>query len=175
MALAPKIQARQGQQLAMTPQLQQAIKLLQLSNIELAAFVDEQLEKNPLLERGTGEENRRDEAAPAASETAPSSDTASDLSDTPAAAGADMDAPARVREHLQHVVGLTLARRRVQPSRFPRFLPARLGLARVVSCGFGHRTGPVEGLGGAAGSPRAALHHNSRTAATFGDDRWRNS
>jgi len=45
----------------MTPQLQQAIKLLQLSNIELAAFVEEQLESNPLLERGTGEENRRGE------------------------------------------------------------------------------------------------------------------
>jgi len=39
MALAPKLQARQGAQLAMTPQLQQAIKLLQLSNIELSAFV----------------------------------------------------------------------------------------------------------------------------------------
>jgi len=48
MALAPKLQARQGAQLAMTPQLQQAIKLLQLSNIELSAFVEEQLEKNPL-------------------------------------------------------------------------------------------------------------------------------
>ena len=63
MALAPKIQARQSAQLAMTPQLQQAIKLLQLSNIELSAFVEEQLEKNPLLERGTGDENRRGEAA----------------------------------------------------------------------------------------------------------------
>ena len=48
MALAPKLQARQGAQLAMTPQLQQAIKLLQLSNIELSAFVEEQLEKNPV-------------------------------------------------------------------------------------------------------------------------------
>lgn len=61
MALSPQIQLKQGQQLAMTPQLQQAIKLLQLSNIELAVFVEEQLESNPLLERGTGTENRRDE------------------------------------------------------------------------------------------------------------------
>jgi len=44
MSLAPRIQARQSQQLTMTPQLQQAIKLLKLSNIELAAFVEEQLE-----------------------------------------------------------------------------------------------------------------------------------
>ena len=61
MSIAPRIQVRQSQQLAMTPQLQQAIKLLKLSNIELAAFVEEQLEKNPLLERGTGDENRRGE------------------------------------------------------------------------------------------------------------------
>ncbi|PHR61591.1 MAG: RNA polymerase sigma-54 factor [Robiginitomaculum sp.] len=63
MALAPQIQLKQGQSLTMTPQLQQAIKLLQLSNIELAAFVEEQLESNPLLERGTGTENRRTEDA----------------------------------------------------------------------------------------------------------------
>ncbi len=65
MAIAPKLQQRQTQSLVMTPQLQQAIKLLQLSNIELSAFVEEQLESNPLLERGTGDENRREEAAAA--------------------------------------------------------------------------------------------------------------
>ncbi len=89
MALAPKIVARQTQSLAMTPQLQQAIKLLQLSNIELATFVDEQLEKNPLLERGTGEENRRDEDI---AESA--SPDASMQMDAPAAAQADLDVPA---------------------------------------------------------------------------------
>ena len=66
MALRPQIQLKQGQQLAMTPQLQQAIKLLQLSNLELATYVEEQLESNPLLERGTGTENRRAENEPAA-------------------------------------------------------------------------------------------------------------
>ncbi len=43
---------RQGQSLVMTPQLQQAIKLLQLSNMELAEFVEAEIERNPLLERG---------------------------------------------------------------------------------------------------------------------------
>ena len=43
---------RQSQSLVMTPQLQQAIKLLQLSNFELAEYVTEELEQNPLLERG---------------------------------------------------------------------------------------------------------------------------
>ncbi len=72
MAMAPKLQVKQGQQLTITPQLQQAIKLLQLSNIELAAYVEEQLESNPLLERGTGTENRRNEGEPDGKADAPS-------------------------------------------------------------------------------------------------------
>ena len=51
MALAPKLELRQGQQLVMTPQLQQAIRLLQLSNVELCTFVEAEVERNPLLER----------------------------------------------------------------------------------------------------------------------------
>lgn len=51
MALSQKLELRQGHALVMTPQLQQAIKLLQLSNLELAAFVEQELERNPLLER----------------------------------------------------------------------------------------------------------------------------
>ncbi|MGE0715311.1 MAG: RNA polymerase factor sigma-54 [Alphaproteobacteria bacterium] len=61
MLLAPRLELRQAQSLVMTPQLQQAIKLLQMSNLELAAFVEEELERNPLLER--------EEQAPAAPET----------------------------------------------------------------------------------------------------------
>jgi RNA polymerase sigma-54 factor len=51
MAMIPKLELRQSQGLVMTPQLQQAIKLLQMSNFELQAFVDAELERNPLLER----------------------------------------------------------------------------------------------------------------------------
>lgn len=51
MALGPRLELRQGQALVMTPQLQQAIKLLQLSNLELLAYVEQELERNPLLER----------------------------------------------------------------------------------------------------------------------------
>lgn len=52
MALGPRLDIRQSQSLVMTPQLQQAIKLLALSNLELDAFVAGELEKNPLLETG---------------------------------------------------------------------------------------------------------------------------
>ncbi len=56
MALTPKLELRQSQALVMTPQLMQAIKLLQLSNLDLAAYVEGELERNPLLERaGDGE------------------------------------------------------------------------------------------------------------------------
>ena len=51
MALTTRLDVRQTQAPVMTPQLQQAIKLLQLSNLELAAFVETELEENPLLER----------------------------------------------------------------------------------------------------------------------------
>src|SRR5258705_13942339 len=53
MALTQRLEIRQSQALVMTPQLMQAIKLLQLSNLDLAAYVDDELEKNPLLERAS--------------------------------------------------------------------------------------------------------------------------
>ncbi|MEL7542966.1 MAG: RNA polymerase sigma-54 factor, partial [Pseudomonadota bacterium] len=55
-----KLEMRQSQSLVMTPQLQQAIKLLQLSNIELNAFVEEELERNPILERRDDNDNAND-------------------------------------------------------------------------------------------------------------------
>ena len=51
MVLAPKIEIRQSQSLLMTPQLRQAINLLQMSNLELNELVSKELETNPLLER----------------------------------------------------------------------------------------------------------------------------
>ncbi len=49
MALAPSLQLRASQSLVMTEQLQQSIKLLQLSALELSEFIDQELEKNPFL------------------------------------------------------------------------------------------------------------------------------
>lgn len=54
MAITPRLDLRQTQSLVMTPQLQQAIKLLQLSNLEVAAFIEQEIEQNPLLERDDG-------------------------------------------------------------------------------------------------------------------------
>src|SRR3954465_1342101 len=55
MGLGPSLTIRQSQQLVLTPQLTQAIKLLQLSNLELDAFIAEELAKNPLLESRSDE------------------------------------------------------------------------------------------------------------------------
>src|SRR6476659_6078930 len=55
MALTQRLEFRQSQSLVMTPQLMQAIKLLQLSNLDLTTFVEEELERNPLLERASDE------------------------------------------------------------------------------------------------------------------------
>ena len=70
MALAAKLQLRQSQSLVMTPQLMQSIRLLQLTHVELERFIDEEIERNPLLERAeqqddaVGDQSQKSEAAP---------------------------------------------------------------------------------------------------------------
>jgi RNA polymerase sigma-54 factor len=54
MSLAPRLDLRQSQSLVMTPQLQQAIKLLALSNLEIETFIAEEVERNPLLDAQGG-------------------------------------------------------------------------------------------------------------------------
>jgi len=75
MGLSQKLQVRQSQSLVMTPQLMQSIRLLQLSHLELSAFVEREIERNPLLELA-------DVEAPAIAEREPV--------DTAPAEGADM-------------------------------------------------------------------------------------
>ncbi len=75
MGLGPQIQLRQTQQLVLTPQLAQAIKLLTLSNLELESVIAEEVAKNPLLEMGSGGESEGGE------ESAPDEPAAPSLSD----------------------------------------------------------------------------------------------
>ena len=85
---------RLGQHLTITPQLQQAIRLLQLSTVELQQEIQEALETNPLLEEEAADDETRGEAAADGSEAAPSdgSDTAADAADAePADVDIDMD------------------------------------------------------------------------------------
>lgn len=64
MGLGPQLQIRQSQQLVMTPQLTQAIRLLALSNLELDSVIAEEISKNPLLETQSGEGDEEDSRAP---------------------------------------------------------------------------------------------------------------
>src|SRR3569833_1599511 len=107
-----RLEIRQGQALVMTPQLQQAIKLLQLSNLELAEYCEQELERNPLLERDDRDSAPTGESADTAAEStageradeALSREDFSKASDLDQAAhenmydGGEAPAPARVAE-----------------------------------------------------------------------------
>ncbi|OYW87803.1 MAG: hypothetical protein B7Z20_04185, partial [Sphingobium sp. 32-64-5] len=71
MALGPRLDLRQSQSLVMTPQLQQAIKLLALSNIEIEAYIAQELEQNPLLEMACGGDAGGEAAAAEGGDPAP--------------------------------------------------------------------------------------------------------
>ena len=62
--IGQRLEVRQGQGLVITPQLQQAIKLLQLSNLELEDYVEAELERNPLLQREEPESDGPDAPEP---------------------------------------------------------------------------------------------------------------
>ena len=60
MALKPSLTLRMGQQLRMTPQLQQAIRLLQLSSLELEVEIQEALDSNFMLEEVSPDPSERE-------------------------------------------------------------------------------------------------------------------
>jgi len=74
MKFGQRLEIRQGQNLVMTPQLLQAIKLLQLPTLDLAQYIEQELESNPLLERVV-EDDGPEQGGPSASETAASEPT----------------------------------------------------------------------------------------------------
>ena len=71
MSLGPRLDLRQSQSLVMTPQLQQAIKLLALTNVELEAYIGEELDRNPLLDTAA-----EDGGEPAEAPTVPAAEDA---------------------------------------------------------------------------------------------------
>ncbi|WP_028968724.1 RNA polymerase factor sigma-54 [Sphingomonas sp. URHD0057] len=82
MGLGPSLSIRQSQQLVLTPQLRQAIQLLQLSNLELEAFLAEEMSKNPLLEARPEED---EPGAPAVAEIAAGDSESDEAPDDPGA------------------------------------------------------------------------------------------
>jgi RNA polymerase sigma-54 factor len=91
MALTQRLQIRQSQALVMTPQLMQAIKLLQLSNLDLAAYVEAELERNPLLERGAENEPTASSATDGVAPDSPTADAEAPAGEGAANGPADND------------------------------------------------------------------------------------
>lgn len=95
MALAPRLDLRQSQSLVMTPQLQQAIKLLQFSNFELADYIEEELQENPMLERQDGNSDAQDALSePVQEESNPESGELKDIDFTDTSSYEIPEAPA---------------------------------------------------------------------------------
>ncbi|WP_310618561.1 RNA polymerase factor sigma-54 [Flexibacterium corallicola] len=104
MALSPKLEVRQSQQLVMTPQLMQAIKLLQMSSLDLVSYVENEIDSNPFLERTEGDtqgegaerseplENAGEKTSADGADGADGDWMASQLETTPAAISSRMDA-----------------------------------------------------------------------------------
>lgn len=74
MGIGPRLDIRQSQSLVMTTQLQQAIKLLALTNVELEAFIGAEMEKNPLLDGGADDGGPVEAAPQPAGEEPPTTD-----------------------------------------------------------------------------------------------------
>lgn len=75
MALGPRLDLRQSQSLVMTPQLQQAIRLLAASNLEIETYLAEALEANPLLDAGEIGRDEASEAEPPPGDAEPGADS----------------------------------------------------------------------------------------------------
>ncbi len=95
MALGQRLEIRQGQSLVMTAQLQQAIKLLQLSNIELAEYCEGELERNPILERDERDAQPAGEVDASVAQAAPGERADDALSRDDFSRASDMDEAAR--------------------------------------------------------------------------------
>lgn len=78
MAMSAGLQMRQSQSLVMTPQLMQSIRLLQFSHVELTRFIEQEVERNPLLELVNAESEHADAGPDAARDTAPEQAVVSD-------------------------------------------------------------------------------------------------
>jgi RNA polymerase sigma-54 factor len=134
MALSQRLQIRQSQALVMTPQLMQAIKLLQLSNLDLVAYVEAEIERNPLLDNG----NADGEAAPNEANGAKSAETTAE--DGPAWNGGEAEpAPAAKTDQADHRLDDTSPDEN-EPGR-PRTSDMPAGYSEWASVGSGGRDG----------------------------------
>lgn len=142
MVFSPKLELRQGQSLVLTPQLQQAIKMLQLSSLDLAAYIDSELERNPLLARDA-DESDGDRAEPGATAGDNGADTAeSEAGDADWVADSVAGATDSIAENVD-----------AEPDAiYPDTAPAELANGHANGAGPQSQSGPLPSRGNGAGS-----------------------
>ena len=123
MGMGPRLELRQSQSLVMTPQLQQAIRLLALSNLEIEGFVAEEIERNPLLTAGeAGEIVRPDPTTDTEVPPEPTTaDTLMQTGDASADAPCDADYAADTFHHDGPTDGMTSSGRSGEDIDFDSF------------------------------------------------------
>jgi RNA polymerase sigma-54 factor len=155
MAMGPRLDLRQSQSLVMTPQLQQAIRLLALSNLEVEAFLAEEIEKNPLLEAGRDE--TADAEAPPVEERSGDNEALLDSSPGTAETDLDIDYTAETFHHDSAADG--------GPG-----MDGRLGLTGSEGGGSGYEDGPdFDSM--AADAPNLRDHLLEQAGAVLSGDR----
>jgi RNA polymerase sigma-54 factor len=155
MAMGPRLDLRQSQSLVMTPQLQQAIRLLALSNLEVEAFLAEEIEKNPLLEAGRDE--TADAEAPPVEERGGDNEALLDSSPGTAETDLDIDYTAETFHHDSAADG--------GPG-----MDGRLGLTGSEGSGSGYDDGPdFDAM--AADAPNLRDHLLEQAGAVLSGDR----
>ena len=124
MALSTRITARQSQQLTMTPQLRQAIELLQMSAVDLQKFIAEEVEKNPLLETDTKQEVETKPSEPGVLdvdqrfETALARPKPAVRTEYDGNATENLAGPTNLRDHLLEQLGLMMADKQISQLAF---------------------------------------------------------
>lgn len=156
MAMGPRLDLRQSQSLVMTPQLQQAIRLLALSNLEIEAYLAEEIEKNPLLEAAR-DEGGEAEAGPA-EERADFEDPLVDAIPGSREADLDIDFTAETFHH-------------DSPADGGPGMDGRLGLSGSEGSGSGGEDGPDFDMM-AAQAPSLRDHLLEQVGTALSGERW---
>jgi RNA polymerase sigma-54 factor len=132
--LGPRLDLRQSQSLVMTPQLQQAIRLLALSNLEIESFIAEELDRNPLLDTGGGEGGEAEPPAAAEGDGAAAErDGPAEVDELVATGDATADAPLDMDYNDENLH---------QDSAADRGLDGALGMEGLGGGGSGEGEGP---------------------------------
>ena len=166
MALSQRLDLRQSQSLVMTPQLQQAIKLLQFSNMELAEYVDGELQQNPLLERDDGDSPAMSEVV--ASDNQAAYDAARDKEAAPREDGDGRVSEERVSDAVDGTAAETIPATGDDPN--DTDYDNNWGSADIRETDFSE--GPSAGLSNFTSSSRGGFDDDERSLEqTLGDDK----